>query len=273
MEEIPLFSISPNPSVLYQTPKLKEAIVQFRLAIARKQGLCMILGDVGLGKSTLLRYIASNYDQDENCKVSYLHDSRKTKTPFDLLKVISADFGLPMKRSQTAQLTSIEDFLASTYEAGQTAIVFIDEGQRIPSEGLELLRSLLNYETATHKLLQVVVAGQLDLRDKLIEARMKAFRSRIVAPLVIDPLTEPETIAMIHQRLESWNVENPFIPAALHEIYTLSGGVPRQILLLCQRSRDLANQDKPGRLVTEEDVRTGALRLDIEAQKPVGVSA
>jgi general secretion pathway protein A len=229
---------------MYLTPLLKAGVARIKRAIQRKQGLCMILGDIGLGKSSLLRYVSSNYDMDEaQYSISYLHDSRKCKTPFDFLKMIGEDFKISPKRSQIAQMSAIEEFLMSNYEAKKTTIVFVDEGQRLPLETLELIRSLLNFESDTHKLAQFVVAGQLDLRDRLMKRPYEAFRSRIVAPIVMQPLTLEETKKMVQSRLESWDLENPFSPEALNEIYSLSGGVPREILLLCQQSCDNASTE------------------------------
>jgi general secretion pathway protein A len=265
MDDVPIWSISPNPTVMHLTPLLKSGVARIKRAIQRKQGLCMIVGDIGLGKSSLLRHVSSNYDMDEErYSISYLHDSRKCKTPFDFLKMISEDFGIPPKRSQIAQMSAIEEFLTNNYQAGKTTIVFVDEAQRLPLETLELMRSLLNFETDTHKLAQFVVAGQLELRDRLLKRQYEAFRSRIVAPIVMQPLTMEETRNMIQFRLESWDIENPFSPEALAAIYSISGGIPREIILLCQHSCDSATSDgKRTRPVTVEDVQEAHKALAI----------
>jgi general secretion pathway protein A len=228
---------------MYLTQALKEATIRFRRAVARKQGLCCILGGNGTGKSSLLRYLSSGYESEESCSVSYFADTRKFKTPFDFLKMVSADFESPPKRSQTAQMDAIEEFLGSNHEAGRTTLIFIDEAQRLSLETLELVRALLNYETNTEKLVQIVVSGQLELRDRLLERRYKAFRSRIVAPLVMQPMTAEETRSMIEFRLDGWGVENPFSAEAVLRIHELSGGVPRDILSLCQQAYDRAQDD------------------------------
>ena len=271
MDDIPVFSISPNPATMFLTPLLKAGTARIKKAIQRKQGLCMILGGIGLGKSSLLRYVSSNYDMDEEqYSISYLHDSRKCKSPFDFLKLLGEDFKISPKRSQLAQMGALEEYLLANYEAKKTTIVFVDEGQRLPLETLELIRSLLNFETDTRKLIQFVVAGQLELRDRLLKRQYEPFRSRIVAPLVMQPLTLDETKKMIQNRVESWDLENPFSPEALSEIYALSGGVPRSILLLCQHSVDHAeaNGTKP---VSASDVHAAreALTLADAATEPV----
>lgn len=263
--DVPVFSISPNPTCMYLTASLREALVRFRRAIARKQGLCCILGDNGMGKSSLLRYLATGYEADTACNVSYFSDSRRFKTTFEFLKLISADYDIGPKRSQTAQMDAIEEFLGASHEAGKTTLIFIDEGQRLTLDTLELLRALLNYETNTEKLIQVVVSGQLELRDRLLERRYKAFRSRIVAPLLMERMTAADTQAMIEYRLEAWGIEKDlFLPQAVDRIHELSEGVPRSILYLCQHSYDAAVD--AGRAQAEvADVELAGQRMAIVA--------
>jgi general secretion pathway protein A len=270
--DVPVFSISPNPTCMYLTQTLKDAVIRFRRAIARKQGLCCILGGNGMGKSSLLRYLSSGYESEDTCSVSYITDSRKFKTSFDFLKLVSADYGIPPKRSQTAQMDAIEEFLGANLDAGKTTLIFIDEAQRLNMESLELVRALLNYETNTEKLIQIIISGQLDLRERLLERRYKAFRSRIVAPLVMQPMTADDTAAMIEFRLAGWGLENPFSSDSVTKIHELSGGVPRDILSLCQQSYDIA-EDAGRKLVCAEDVERAFAILQIAEPVPLEATA
>ena len=224
-----------------------------------------------MGKSSLLRYLSSGYESEELCNVSYFADTRKFKTSFDFLKMISADFGIAPKRSQTAQMDAIEEFLGSNHEAGKTTVIFIDEGQRLNLDTLELVRALLNYETNTEKLVQIVISGQLELRDRLLERRYKAFRSRIVAPLVMQPMTVDETAAMIEFRLDGWGLENPFTRAAIARIHELSTGIPRDILSLCQQAYDHA-RDESRSIVEHWDVDAAFAVLQITDPEPAADS-
>src|SRR3954462_169305 len=101
---------------MHLTPYLKAGVARVRRALHLRQGLCVILGGVGLGKSSLLRLVASNYETDQNCSACYLHDSRKCKTPFDLLKIMSEDFHVPAKRSQLAHINELEGFFLDNYQ-------------------------------------------------------------------------------------------------------------------------------------------------------------
>jgi type II secretory pathway predicted ATPase ExeA len=98
---------------------------------------------------------------------------------------------------------------------------------------MECIRSLLNYETNTEKLCQVVLAGQLELRDRMMTRRYKAFRSRVVAPVVLELFTPEETDSMIAFRHEYWQVKNRFSPEAIQRVQEITQGVPRDIVLIC----------------------------------------
>ena len=238
--DVPVFSISPDPTCMYQTPALKEATAKIRRAIALKQGLACIFGDNGFGKSSLLRYIASGYDHDSHCRLAMI--AEKTNAPhFAFLKAISKEFDIAPQRSAVAQMDAIEEFLVEQHTAGNTIIVMVDEAQLLRIETMECMRSLLNYETHTEKLCQIVLAGQLELRDRMMTRRYKAFRSRIVAPVVLELFTAEETAAMIAFRHDYWQVPNRFNDASVLRVHELTLGVPRDIVLICGYAYDLAD--------------------------------
>src|SRR5262245_40020416 len=160
---------------------------------------------------------------------------------FFLLR-ICRDFGQDPKRSTPAQREALEAWLVEQYQANKTVVVFVDEAQRLSTDQLELVRTLLNFETAHHKLLQLVLAGQLDLRDRILAKRNKALRSRIYSPCMMVPLSRLETDAMIAFRCERAGVSNPFQPDAIDALYELSGGVPRQALLLAGHAANFAQR-------------------------------
>jgi general secretion pathway protein A len=224
---------------MYQTFSIRGALAKIRLAIDSRQGLSCILGDVGIGKSSLLRFLQAECSANEN-NVTTLLTTGKYPSPFAFLKKIAGDFGLGPKRSSMAQLEAFEAFLIDRHQAGKVLIVFIDEAQLLDAECLELVRTMLNFETHTEKLIQFVLAGQLDLRDRLIQKKHKALRSRIFAPVVLNAMTQEETIAMVNHRCEYWQVANPFTPAAFERIYRTTDGVPRYVLQLCAISYQMA---------------------------------
>lgn len=225
---------------MFLTPKIRDAVRRFSNAINRRQGLCTILGSNGLGKSTLLRYLTLQYEDKDRYSCSYLPDSRKCGTSaYGFLKVLSEDFGVGPKRSQYLQIDAMEKVFLANYETGKNTIVFIDEAQRLNFDMFETIRALLNVETNVHKLVQFVLAGTLDLRDRLLTERYRAIHSRIVAPVLMVPLGLAEMISMIEMRLSAYDMPMPFTPPALLLIHAYSNGVPRTILSLCQQAYDL----------------------------------
>lgn len=227
------FSISPNPNSLYVTPSLRAVIAKAKFTIDKRQGLtCAALGDVGLGKSTVLRYLYGDYAARDNVTTTLI-PTPKFPSIFGMLKYVCSDFEVPPKRSFVAQQDALQEFLIREYEAGRNVVLFIDEAQLLNNEQLELIRGMLNFETDRHKLIQIVLAGQLELRDKLSTEKNKALYSRISTYSVLDPLTADETAAMIEFRCEFAGIKNPFTKEAMEAVYIQSKGIPRSILKLC----------------------------------------
>lgn len=227
------FSISPNPNSLYVTPSLRAVIAKARFTIDKRQGLtCAALGDVGLGKSTILRYLYGEYAAKENV-VTTLLPTPNFPSIFGMLKYICSDFGIDPKRSFVAQQDALQEFLLNTYQAGKNVVLFIDEAQLLDNQQLELIRGFLNFETHQHKLIQIALAGQLELREKLNTEKNKPLYSRISTYSVLDPLTADETAAMIEHRCAFAGISNPFTREAMETVYIKSKGIPRSILKLC----------------------------------------
>lgn len=226
------FSISPNPNSLYLTDSLRALVHKSRFTIDKRQGLTCILGDIGLGKSTILRFLHSDYSARDDT-VTTLIPTPNFPSPFAMLRSITMDFKLEPERSFQKQQDALQSFLLDTYAADKNVVIFIDEAQNVNNKQLELVRSLLNYETNTQKLVQIVLSGQLELKDRLSDKRNKAVASRISTYSILSPLTFDETREMIIHRCRFENIENPFAPEAIERIYEVSGGVPRSVLKIC----------------------------------------
>src|SRR5215210_405839 len=211
------FSISPNPLLLYLTPALQVTLEKVRFVVDSRQGLTAILGDVGLGKSTVIRYLFNEYDAREDAEATLI-PSPNFPSEFAFLKKICADFGLPARRSMVDQENELRNFLVGLYAEDKVCVVFIDEAQRLPGRQLELVRTLLNFETDDTKLIQVVLSAQLELRQKLMDSTKKALRSRIFAPSMLAALSPTETAEMIGFRCKQAHVPNPFTTEAVQRI-------------------------------------------------------
>jgi general secretion pathway protein A len=240
------FKGSPNPNLMYTTPALLGAIDKIRFMIGERQGLALILGDNGMGKSTVLRYLHAEYSAEGY--TTGLLNQTEFPSPYALLKAICAQFGVEPKRSQALQHQAFESWLIEEFKAGRTAILFIDEGQRLDAEQLEVIRALLNFETYEDKLLQIVMAGTLELRDRIMAKRNKALRSRIFAPCMLNPMNELEIRGMIQFRCNRAGVENPFDDEGALRIYAMSGGVPRLALMICAHAGNMAQRLKLNRV-------------------------
>jgi general secretion pathway protein A len=226
------FSISPNPLSLYVTSSLDSVLHKSRFTIDSRQGLSCVLGDVGLGKSTILRYLWAEYGAMEDCRTIFI-PTPNFPSPFAFLKEICLAFGLEPKASRNAQERLLQEYLLEQYEAGKNVILFVDEAQNLDNKQLELIRAILNFETAEEKLVQIVLAGQLELKTKLDNKKNKYLKSRVVMYSTLNALTIEEAKEMISVRCAHAKTDNPFTGESIERIYKQSGGVPRSILKMC----------------------------------------
>lgn len=233
------FSISPNPANLYLTPSLKAVLHKVRFTVDRRQGLTCVLGDVGMGKSSVLRLLYGEYASRGDTLASLI-PTPSFASDFAFLKAMSGEFDILPKRSLYDQEHAFREFLVKTYQSGNNVVFFIDEAQRLNPKMLELIRTMLNFETNQAKLVQFVLAGQIELREHLLDPSKKAIRSRIFAPSTLDPLTLGEARAMVAFRCEHAEIENPFTDQQIDLIYEASGGVPREILKICHVAHELS---------------------------------
>ncbi len=231
-KEITPFSISPNPLALLLTDSLRAVLHKTRYVINHRQGLSCILGDVGLGKSTMLRYLFSEYGAREDCR-TFLIPTPNFPSPFAMLKDICLGFGLEPKSSRNAQERLFNDFLVNEFAADKNVILFIDEAQNLDNKQLELIRAILNFETNEEKLVQIILAGQLELKAKLDNKKNKYLKSRIVMYSTLNALTLSETKEMISTKCDYDEIENPFTDVAIERIYKQTAGVPRSVLKMC----------------------------------------
>jgi general secretion pathway protein A len=233
------FSISPTPSFLFLTPSLKATLHKTRYVIDERQGLTAILGDVGHGKSSIVRLLAAEYQSREDTVAAMIPTPNFT-SDFAFVREVCGEYGLPARRSLQAQEQELRTHLLKLYTEDKNAVLFIDEAQRLSSKMLEQIRAFLNYETDEDKLIQIVLVGQIELLEVLRDPKRKAIRSRIFAPSILDPLSLSEVRQMIAYRCELAEIRNPFPDDTVDAIYAQTGGVPREILKVCAIAWELA---------------------------------
>lgn len=227
-----VFSISPNPRFFYITPNIQAAIAKTQYVVRTGQGLTTIIGDVGLGKTSLLRLLYNEYIDDNSVSAAFIVNPKQTsETAF--LKAICTEFGVRTRRSQRETELELRDFLVEQATKDKTVVLFVDEAQQLKGAMLEQIRQLLNFETDDRKLLNVVLAGQIELRYKLADPSKRALVSRIAVSSTLDALTLGETLALIEFRCSVAGVSSPFKTEAIEAIYSYSKGVPREVIKLC----------------------------------------
>jgi general secretion pathway protein A len=230
-----VFSISPNPRFFYITPSVQAAIAKTQYVVRARQGLTTIIGDVGLGKTSLLRLLYNEYEDSPDHTSAYIVNPKQTsETAF--LKAICTEFEVKTKRSQRETELELRAFLIEQYRAGKNVVLFIDEAQQLKGPMFEQIRQILNFETDETKLINIVMAGQVELRYKLADRSKRALVSRIAVSSTLDALTLEETAGMIDFRCTVAGVKNPFESEAVNAIYLWSKGVPREAIKLCAMS-------------------------------------
>jgi general secretion pathway protein A len=237
-----VFSISPNPRFFFLTQSVQAAIAKTKYVIRASQGLTTIIGDVGLGKTSLLRLLFNEYDDSPDFTAAFIVNPKQTsETAF--LKAICTELGVRTKRSLRETEYELRSFLISEAQAGRIVVLFVDEAQQLKGPMFEQIRQLLNFETDEKKLINIVMAGQVELRYKLADRSKRALVSRIAVSSTLDALTLEETGEMIDFRCHVAGVKNPFLPDAIETIYQYSKGIPREVIKLCAMSVQYAEMN------------------------------
>ena len=236
------FSTSPDPAFFYRSSNHDSALKRLEIALRLRRGLCMILGDVGIGKTTLLRTLVQNLSSENEFEIHMLLDPNYS-SEFQFLSHIIKLFKLrPSFKSTLDYKEAIEKYLYQRgVEENKTVILFIDEGQKLKSENLEILRMFLNYETNEYKLLQLILLSQLELLPRL--RKIRNFMDRIALKYIINPLDQEETKNMILFRLHQAGLNSGkklFSDEAIKIIHQHTQGYPRKISMLCHDALELA---------------------------------
>jgi general secretion pathway protein A len=226
----PPFSLSPDPRYFYVSLQHKATLAKVTYATEQRQGLSVIFGDVGVGKTTVARRLFQIYRDRSDYYTAYI-PTPLYPSDFQFLKNICAEFGLRPKRSKLLQLAAFEEFLIDAFRENKNVLLIIDEAQGLIGQQFELIRQLLNFETNTQKLIQVILIGQNELRNKL---RLKrALASRVATRSTLEPLHFDDARSMINFRvMVAGRQGSLFTDAALTRIYDHSRGMPRDICVL-----------------------------------------
>lgn len=234
------FSLASSIRFFYVTSQAAAAIAKTTFVLQRRQGLTLIIGKIGFGKTSLLRYIEDGLRDDPSSFVARLNNP-DYKSDFALLKAISAQFEIGPSRSQLDQRGALETKLAELYAEGKNAVLLIDEANLMKGDHFEVLRQLLNFEVEQAKLLQIVLAAQPEISKKLAVKKRRPLVSRITITSTLDEFTFDDMKAMIEHRLKVavWNGPRLTEEAAI-KLYEESRGVPRNIVKVCNLAFEMA---------------------------------
>ncbi len=258
------FSTVPSPRFFFLTPTHGAALEKTAFVVGARKGLAVVFGDTGTGKSSLARLLHQKFL--DTGFLSTLITNPNYPTQFSFLKTINNEFGIARTdRSFRGTLDIFKDFLyEQALDNQRTVVLTIDEAQALSTQNIELLRQLANYETNDMKLLQLVLFAQEELRGTLAKPKLRNFRSRIVFPSTLEPLSMDELGAMLKFRWDvaSGGKPHPFDDSAVEAVFRHSMGMPREANILADNAL-LAAFTQRQRTITGELVEAVAQsRLD-----------
>lgn len=225
------FSIQPDPDFLYFGKRHTLAFTMLQYGIQNRAGFTVICGEIGCGKTTLIRHLLNTLGQE--LTVGLVYNTHQDIA--DLLEWIMLAFGQPFDGlSPVARYEAFQRFLISEYAAGRRVVLIVDEAQNLNAGALESLRMLSNINADKDQLLQVILVGQPQLRDLLKRPELAQFSQRVGVDFFIPPLTEDEVARYVRHRLQVAGREQPlFTEEALAVIAQATRGIPRSINVLC----------------------------------------
>ena len=262
------FNVNPDPRYLFLTPHTQEALACLTYGIQNRKGFILLTGEVGTGKTTLINKLLE-WLHKEGVFTAFVFNPRLSVSQF--LEFMMADFGIPCESQHKGQmLLKLNQWLLDRYQAGERAVLVVDEAQNLSPQMLEEIRLLTNLETSTEKLLQIVLAGQPELEQKLKEPQLRQLRQRITLRAKTRQLTLEETQGYIEERLRIAGAEDPYIfsPEAVATVHRYARGIPRVTNLLCEHAlvNAFACERKP---VPSEIVEEVARDFDLDVVDPL----
>jgi general secretion pathway protein A len=263
------FEITPDPSFLFPTTRHNEALASLYYGVTAHRGFVVLTGEVGTGKTLILRSLLGLLQRRD---VAFALIFNPTLSPLEFMRYILGDFGLPVAGKAKDELIHVlNDFLVQRHQRGLTTILVVDEAHHLSPEILEEIRLLTNLETSQQKLLQIVLAGQPELDQKLDSYELRQLKQRIALRCHLDALSLDETMKYMGRRLQISGapvVGQIFPEAAIEAVFRYSRGIPRLINTICENAL-LAGYAKQAATITPEiidgvarDLRVGVVSVE-----------
>ena len=259
------FHASPDPRFLFAGPAYQTAIAELMFGVQARRGLHVLTGEAGTGKTTLMRHFLQ-WLADRHYSSAYVFHAHLA--PTELFEVVLRDFGVAFDSSKKTDLVAtLHRWLLARQAAGDTPVLIVDEAQALSIRTLSELRMLLNLENSGGKLLQIVLAGQPELVEKLHRPELGALRQRMMVHCRLPILTLEDTGEYINARLRGAGAADPqiFSSDTVQTLYSFARGIPRVTNLLCERAMVVAYAEQHT-VVSPTDVRKVAAEYDLEGE-------
>ena len=228
------FQLLPDPNFFYRSRKHEKALTYLEYGVFERAGFMVITGEIGTGKTTLLRYLLRSISEDTPIALI----NQTFLPPEDFLRMLCQEFSLPYKGKGKSELIELfGTFLIEQFKAGRYVILILDEAQNLPLDTLEEIRMLSNLDADNERLLQIILVGQPPLRKKLHREELRQLLQRVEVSYHLESLDREELKNYIHYRLKTAGAPDPdiFENAAIDAMYDCTGGVPRLINSMCHR--------------------------------------
>ena len=231
----PPFTITPNPRFLFYSVKHREAFNHLLYGIRERKGFVQLTGEVGAGKTTLCRALLQELGNNFSTALIL----NPVLTSDQLVKAVAMEFGLEVQGLDRLEtIARINEFLLDQVRKRRDAVLIIDEAQDLTDDLLEQVRLLSNLETDDRKLVQIVLMGQPELRERLNAYNLRQLRQRITVRYHLNPLSRSELAQYVHHRLQVSGAKGApyFTGPALWRVYRYSKGIPRLVNALCDKA-------------------------------------
>jgi general secretion pathway protein A len=231
------FAITPDPRYLFMSERHAEALAHLLYGITEAGGFIQLTGEVGTGKTTVVRSLLERMPKHADVAVIL----NPQLTPIQFVLTICEELGMFVRDEDAESLKDLIDLLnkrlLDAHAKGRRVVVIVDEAQNLSPETLEQVRLLTNLETASQKLLQIILIGQPELREVLDRVELRQLAQRITGRYHLDPLSKAETSSYVNHRLRVAGANGEiFTSGALREVHRLSKGIPRIINVICDRA-------------------------------------